>query len=36
MSLWPHQERGINELREAIDEGETNICFTSSAAKEVT
>lgn len=27
--LWPHQTRGINELRSAIDGGETAICLTS-------
>lgn len=28
MSLWPHQERGLTELRQAIAEGETKICLT--------
>lgn len=29
MSLWPHQDRGLNELDEAIAAGETKICVTS-------
>lgn len=29
MSLWPHQERGIAQLLEAVNQGEKKICVTS-------
>lgn len=29
MSLWPHQQRALNEIARAIDDGERRICVTA-------